>query len=270
MEGAVAAVLKMYQVTLDDKNIAELGIMLIWATRATNAFYSSEVIDVLEKPSATEQPSASEDCFTVSHAAIALGERIRTCYGLLLKLVRDDGVSTNWFDSQPRSLLLHPFCFMPSSTIVELAHPEMAEHVRECLFNVPYHISPLLAPKTELDANTSVFKACFEHLETPSLGHRSSLRNYASNHSFSQLKKVHLAEKNDTEYGRLRTAMEPHADMVRLLCTVMNDEDVFSWCCNDSDQEVYARDNANMIADCAPMWFDPGDINDDDPITDWV
>jgi hypothetical protein len=30
MEGAVAAVLKMYQVTLDDKNIAELGILLTW------------------------------------------------------------------------------------------------------------------------------------------------------------------------------------------------------------------------------------------------
>jgi hypothetical protein len=30
MEGAVAAVLKMYQVTLDDKNIDELGILLTW------------------------------------------------------------------------------------------------------------------------------------------------------------------------------------------------------------------------------------------------
>jgi hypothetical protein len=103
--------------------------------------YLSEVIHATEEPLVLEEWPAAKD------AAVALGERIHLRYGLLLKLVRDDGVSTSRFDEQPRSLLQQPFSFIPSSTIVEFAHPAMAEHVREYIFDSSRVSSPLACGK---------------------------------------------------------------------------------------------------------------------------
>jgi hypothetical protein len=128
MEGAVEAVLKMYEVTLDDKEMTELSVLLMSLTYATTTLYLSEVIHAFEEPPMLEDHLAATD------AAVALGERIHTRYGLLLRLVQDDGVSTGRFNDQPRSLLQQPFSFSPSSTSVEFALPTMAEHVREYPF----------------------------------------------------------------------------------------------------------------------------------------
>lgn len=241
-----------------------MGVLLIWAICATNPLYLNEVANALEKPSALEELSVADD------AAVALGERIRKRYGLLLKLVRDDGVSTGWFGNQSSSLLIEPFSFIPSSTIVEFAHPATVEHVREYLFNNTAQIPPLfLACGTKLDANITVLKSCLEALKMPSMGHHFSLRNYASYHWVKQPKSVHHV-RNMSRPRPEAFAMYPRADMIRLLYHVMTDAEVIPWWCTNSCRDIYTTDTANMIADCAGMWFDPSEFDKDDPVSNWV
>jgi hypothetical protein len=123
IEAAWEAVFKMYQVTLEDREVAELVSILLWITRATRTLYLSEVVEWLQGTSACENPAT----------AVTFWERIETRFGLLLKVFRKDGRST-----------------------IELAHPAMMEHIREYL--AKYSLDPFPPPTrgAEIGANIDV------------------------------------------------------------------------------------------------------------------
>lgn len=118
-DGLVEAVLELYKSCLAPELSEELAALLLWVNNTMRSLSLSEISDVVNILSPPR------------HEPDSIAEHIREHYGALLKLVRDDGVTTSPLDEELWALLGKPYQCISSFTKVEFVQPYVAAHFQK-------------------------------------------------------------------------------------------------------------------------------------------
>jgi hypothetical protein len=162
---------------LQADQLVEIDSIVEWMGRAMRPLYLSEICSAIGLLS----PSRKDE--------EALGQRVLDQYNNILKLVRDDGVSSEIIDDQPPSRLEQPFQFLPATTRVEFIQPGTKNYFRDhkakmaekSLFRTPSkHIMHIL------DSGFTIHESCLRVLTSPQaaikLGHSDYAKGFWCHH----------------------------------------------------------------------------------------